>query len=447
MIKNKEFEMDLSFERSFLPTRSSNIKIVVWVEGKIEDKVFQDAITKLASKHPLLRSKIVIREDGTSYLTTKGGKQPKVIIKNGISDKEILNAIYQEDIQPANWESDPISRFILLKGTDGINVIVVYIHHTISDGRAVTFVTNHLLEFIANSDKQVDPLKPISLTTNAPPDVKIPGILKPLMNIINKKWKKEKVIFSPQDFIEVAKKRFENGSEEYLDYSLSEEQTCNLIAEAHKQGVSVNAVLLASSIIAKNQFDESKMTPNKVGFAVDVRSRLTEDAGESCSLLASGSMIKPKIKGKMGLWDLSKIIHEETQKALKSNKKLFIRRVISPLMDPTIGDALYMAQNGWEGTPFIRSMLKKGKKIPVGVVLTNLGGTKLMKEYSGDNPLNLKDAIFYPPVGIENVIELGASTLSGKLHVVSVSKHGSDNSKLKDKIIAKIIEILLKNIM
>ena len=106
-----------------------------------------------------------------------------------LSDKEILNAIYQEDIQPANWESDPISRFILLKGTDGINVIVVYIHHTISDGRAVTFVTNHLLEFIANSDKQVDPLKPISLTTNAPPDVKIPGILKPLMNIINKKWK------------------------------------------------------------------------------------------------------------------------------------------------------------------------------------------------------------------------------------------------------------------
>jgi hypothetical protein len=40
MTKEKEFKMDLTFERSFLPTRSSNIKIVAYVDGEINEELF-----------------------------------------------------------------------------------------------------------------------------------------------------------------------------------------------------------------------------------------------------------------------------------------------------------------------------------------------------------------------------------------------------------------------
>jgi hypothetical protein len=51
MTKENEFKMDLSFERSFLPTRSSNIKIVANVDGEINEKLFRDAVSKLAIRH------------------------------------------------------------------------------------------------------------------------------------------------------------------------------------------------------------------------------------------------------------------------------------------------------------------------------------------------------------------------------------------------------------
>ena len=83
-------------------------------------------------------------------------------------------------------------------------------------------------------------------------------------------------------------------------------------------------------------------------------------------------------------------------------------------MDPTFNDAMYMfQQGGWEGTPLIKQM--GGQGAPVGAVLTNLGGMQLPAEYQGIHPIKLSDAIFYPPIGIEKVIELGASSLLGKL--------------------------------
>ena len=62
------------------------------------------------------------------------------------------------------------------------------------------------------------------------------------------------------------------------------------------------------------------------------------------------------------------------------------------------------------------------------------------------NPIKLKDAVFYPPVGSEKMIELGASSLSGKLHIVTLSPPDAANRELKEKIIPKIIEILKKNL-
>ena len=51
MINEKEFTMELTFERSFLPTRSSNIKIIAYVDGEINEELFRNAVSKLATMH------------------------------------------------------------------------------------------------------------------------------------------------------------------------------------------------------------------------------------------------------------------------------------------------------------------------------------------------------------------------------------------------------------
>ncbi len=444
MSSQKEFKMDLTFERSFLPTRSSNIKIIAYVDGEINEKLFREAVSKMAIKHPYLRSKVVMREDGTAYLTTEGGKEPKSIVVSGNSNADILDAIYQEDLLPSNWEIEPTSRFILIKGVYGSDVVVAYVQHVVADGRSVVLVMKHLLEIIADPTKAIEELIPISLIENAPADVKIPEIQKSYVENINEVWAKQKIAFGVEDFIKVAQQKYASGPDVYVDHSLTQEETIALRNKSREQDVSVNAAILAAILIAK-KLEETEPSSNKIGLAIDVRKFLTKDAGEACNLLASGAMVNPEYKEGMAFWDLAMDIHTKTLKALESNQNIFMTRMMTQLMDPTFNDAMYMFhQGGWEGTPLIKKM--GGQGVPVGAVLTNLGGIQFPAEYEGTNPIKLSDAIFYPPIGIEKVIELGASSLLGKLHIVTLSPQNAANKDLKESVIPKIIEILQKNL-
>ncbi|MFX0044042.1 MAG: hypothetical protein ACFE8L_14100 [Candidatus Hodarchaeota archaeon] len=410
----------------------------------INETLFREAVSKLAIKHPYLRSKVVMRKDGSAYLTTEGGKEPKSIVVPASSNFDLLDAIYQEDLLPSNWETEPTSRFILIKGVNGSDIVIAYVHHVVADGRSVVFVMKHLLEIISDPSKEIEPLIPISLVMNAPKEVKIPESQKSYAEKMNEAWAKQKVTFGVDDFIKVSHQKYAKGPDMYFDHALTLEETIALRNKSKEYNVSVNAVLLAAILIAKN-IEEKEPTPNKVGFAVDVRKRLTKDPGEACNLLASATMVSPEYIEGMAFWDLAKDIHSRTLIALESNQSLFVNRMMSQIMDPTLTDAMYMFQQGdWEGTPLIKQMTSHG--IPVGAVLTNLGGLQLPTEYKGKNPLILSDAVFYPPIGMEKIIELGASSLLGKLHIVSQSPHNATNRELKDKVILKIIKILQENL-
>jgi hypothetical protein len=208
MTKEKEFRMDLTFERAFLPTRSSNIKVVAYLDGEINEKLFRDAVRKLAVKHPYLRSRVIMQEDGTAYLTKEGGKEPKSIVVPGNTNADVINAIYQEDKKPSKWETEPTSRFILIKGVNGSDVVVAYVQHVVADGRSTVLVLKHLLEIIADPAKEIEELMPISLVENAPSDVKIPEIQKSYAAKINEEWAKQKVTFGVEDFIKVAQQKY-----------------------------------------------------------------------------------------------------------------------------------------------------------------------------------------------------------------------------------------------
>jgi NRPS condensation-like uncharacterized protein len=438
--ETKEFTMELTFERSFLPTRSSNIKIVAYVDGEINEEIFRGAVSKLATKHPYLRSKVIMREDGTAYLTTEGGKEPEAIVVSGSSNDDVLDAIYQEDKQPSNWETEPTSRFILIKGINGSDVVVAYVQHVVADGRSTVFVMKHLLELIADPKKENEELTPLSLVENAPEDVAITETQRTITEQINLAWSREKISFGVEDFIKVARQKYESGPDVYVDHTLSVEETAALRNRSKEQGVSVNAAILAATLLAKKSV-ETEPSPDKMGFAVDVRKRLTKDAGEACNLLASGVMVDPEYKDDIEFWDLAKDIHEKTLAALESNQNIFMTRMMTKFSDPTFNDAMYMfQQGGWEGTPMIKKMGGQGS--PVGAVLTNLGGMQLPEQYDGENPIKLKDAVFYPPIGSEKVFELGAASLLGKLHIVTLSTQNAANKEQKEKLIPEIIKIL-----
>ncbi len=417
--ENQEhFEMKMTFERAFTQGSSVYIKMVAYLKGKIDPDNFQAAVKKLGNKHPFLRARVEMK-DPTSYsFTTRGGTFPKVIILHGSSEEDILNAIITENKHPVIFDgNEPTSRFLLLQGAEN-DVIIAYVHHSIADGRAVAFVLKHLLEFLADPQKPILPLTPVSLFNAVPSEVKVSPLLKRMINLINKKWAKEKVVFTPEQVTDACRKRAEASPDLYLKVKLSKEETSLLRERVHAEGVTVNAALMAAALVVKSTVEDTKDMPDGIAIAVDVRDRLTVPVGEACSILALGLIAKGHYQPEVGFWALAKTLHQQSLKGLRSNKKLFGRRMLFSYMDPTLNDAQFMMSVGnWEGTKLLRRMAERGKKI-VGISITNLGGFTLPTSYPGKYTLNLVDAEFIMPIQIKGAIFIAVASLGGRLTMI-----------------------------
>jgi NRPS condensation-like uncharacterized protein len=202
--------------------------------------------------------------------------------------------------------------------------------------------------------------------------------------------------------------------------------------------------LLTASLIAKNKSDKYNSYPDAAGFAVDVRSKMKQQAGEACCIVASSAGIKANFKKYSDFWDIARDIQKQATKAMKSNKKLFMRRLIAPIMDPTFSDAMYLKQVGKRdvGGKFIAKLSKKERKMPVGVMITNLGGMQIPAHYPGMNALRVKDAIFWPPIGVPGVIELGIASLRGKMHILIPAREDKFDVEAQSEYLALLSEVL-----
>jgi NRPS condensation-like uncharacterized protein len=444
-----DFEMEMSFERAIPLGSGVYIKMVAYVFENITPDAFKAAVHKLALKHPLLRSRIEKRQIENKekyFFTTTGGMFPICKIVDGLSEELIVSTILNENLTCGAFDGTlSTSRFILLKGQKQ-SAIIAYIHHCVADGRAVAFILKHLLEFIANPMKLIEPLTPITMLNHLPSDVKIAGFVKSMVNLLNKKWLKEKKEFSAQDIAQVSQERAKKSPDLYVKEKLSQKETQRLRETARRNNVSVNSALMASILMTETQVDETKDFVGGIGFAIDIRDRLTSKAGESCALLASGATIKGKYQEGLSFWDFARVMEDKAKKAMKSNKKIFMRRVLSSYMEPSLIEAQFMLANGnWEGTPMLKKMKGRMKKLPVQAMITNLGGLTLPLSYNdskGVPQIHLDDAEFIMPVQIKNVITVAAASLAGKLTIVLPAGPADFDPNAQRKIAEKIVENL-----
>jgi hypothetical protein len=287
------------------------------------------------------------------------------------------------------------------------------------------------------------------MTQSAPDDAKIPKLLIKLFGFINKKWAKEKPIepYPESEFMAIAKESYATGNDAYLDFGLDEEETTKLRLKARKEGVSVNSVLVAASIMAKNRLPEFEKLPDKAGFAVDIRRKMKKTAGEACTILATSVGIKANIRKYPNFWDLTRDIQKQTDHAINSknaNKRLFMRRLMATYIDPTFSDAMYLKQIGNRdvGGKLIQKLSKKKMKIPVAVMITNLGGMPIPANYPGENALEISDAVFLPPIGVPGIIELGIASLRGRMHILIPARKDKFNVPVQKKYMEELIKIL-----
>ncbi len=108
---------------------------IVRLEGDIQPNILQQALLLLQNHYPLLRVRIIDREDGAYFSSQNIPKIPLQFITK-TEENQWLEIAESELHKKFDKEFHPLCRITLLKSSfrDGVSEIIATFHHAISDG-------------------------------------------------------------------------------------------------------------------------------------------------------------------------------------------------------------------------------------------------------------------------------------------------------------------------
>ena len=404
------YEREIVLERMHLRGPYDNIKMLIRLETPLSEEKVREAVKKIAITHPLLKSRVVIDEQGKATFTTQN--VPEIPLKRyeKIDDESYKKMLYQEDLDTINVEKGPLCRVIFLDHEKKPEIII-YAHHVVCDGLSLLYASQHLLEYIAYPEKKAEVIEPMEysdeLMRRYPPNM----VNKFMINRVNKDWKKRRRIFSEDEFQELLKSM---DRDRYIHIGFSEEETNTLRTRCRDEKVTVNSALVTAMLSASRVTPELKRS-DEVAFAVSIRKILENDPGEACGLYASGVTLKMNYSENGSFWENARKAHRISRKKLEDPDALFSRRTNSIMLDPSIYDALIFATFTDYSDKLIEKFTDKIAKPNLGGIMTNLGGVQIPREYE---KIKVSDVVFIPPASAGGILAIGASSITGKLNLV-----------------------------
>ena len=456
-----------SIEQLFAYSPFSIVAVIARLKGKISEDSVKNAISRVKKKHPVLQCRIV--NNGIGSFRFEPEEEGTEVLFESIqrnSGQKWINVIEEKSKVPFDFEKQSPIRFILLRSPE-VSELIILCHHIICDGLSLSFLTRDLLSAIGDPDMVFEPIseaKPISFE-NIPSDVSINSFVKYMINRINKKWEKQKVLFNQEDYYALNQAYWSEFDHKTKCIELSESETTELVRRCKENNVTVNSALTAAFVGAQDVVQGHHPSHSSVGIAADLRSRLPFDPGENLGFYAGVSRLKIRYNLKKGFWDNARQFHKKI-KPNYTNKLLFTEFLSWLHLTPSIITAVNFKKLGGltnlenasgetlrlfsETKDVVKSILKRDKMDSfthklIGTAITNL--TKLdFPETYGD--LELDRLIIHPggafPLSNVNVV-IGAVTCSGKLTLVFEYEGNTLSSDKVDKINEKAMRFLNVN--
>jgi NRPS condensation-like uncharacterized protein len=404
------YEREIELERFLLRTPGSLVMMLVRLETPVPIDALEKVVEKLNRMHPLLHSRLVIREDGTAYFTTKDAAATRLKVLPKTSEDRFFSVIDEENRIPFHMDKGPLARIVLLDHETHPDILL-YFHHVICDGLSLVYLTRHLMECMADPEREVVSIEPIlygdELLKAYPPGF----VTKTMVKRTNSNWSKRRVIFGEDDYQELVAK---SKPFRFKLIGFDEEETLALRDRCRAEGVTINSALLTAMLVAKRETPGIMKRSDEIGFAVNIRKRLPVEPGEACALYASGVTFKLKYGESRSFWENAQTVHRVSQEKMADDKALFERRAMTLILDPSILDALIFSVLGDFKDPMIDKFAKKFSKADVGTLLTNLGGTRIPKKHG---PYIIDDVLFITGASAGGAPAVLASGIMGKLNI------------------------------
>jgi NRPS condensation-like uncharacterized protein len=464
-IEIKKYERKVtSPERLFTRSPFSIVTMVARIKGNVSEEMLKNAVAKAQQRHSLLRVRIKDDDDHAQWFTSEGVQEIPIEIVPRKSENDWIKIHAEASKIPYEFETHPAIRFILIQSPD-VSELIILCHHIICDGMSLAYLARDLMVHLGDPSREVEVLPapaPITLD-NLPSDVAQSGLVKFLINRMNRQWAEESVFFDHEDYKILTKTYWDNYNHEIFSIELSEEDTSALVARCRKENITVTSAITAAFSGAQSFVEGEKPYHARTVIAASLRDRLPNPPGEAVGYFAAGVELKLKYNHKKSFWENARRFHKKIKPNF-TNKKVFAELLNWLYLEPTFFEVMNFKKLGGlvpsdsarykklsafsKKEDVVLRLLKRDKMdsletVILGPAITNLGRMDFPKTYGA---LELDRLIMQPggafPLSHVNLV-LGAVTCSGKLSLVLEYAEEAVDTGTMEKIKDKAMDYLL----
>lgn len=126
-----------------------NIPIGLWIKGSLDRQAWEYAFTEIVKRHEILRTTFAV-EDGepVQLVREEGSFELEEKTLSGINERtKIIARLNEEARRPFNLVTGPLMRVILYKLDSQEHILLVNMHHIVSDGWSLGILVRELTHF------------------------------------------------------------------------------------------------------------------------------------------------------------------------------------------------------------------------------------------------------------------------------------------------------------
>jgi NRPS condensation-like uncharacterized protein len=432
-----------NIERLFYRAPFCDVIMMARFGRSINDELLGKALNKARLKYPLMGARIERDGDGATRFVFDKVPEFQIKVLDKKDEIQWLESAWNEQKEPFDLNKGPLIKFLLLRSTDGTDLVVIC-HHSICDGLSLTYLIKNIASFLEDPGTKINPqpLPPVLNEDSFSVRIQPTWYYKILLNHMNHSWKKEKVIFNDDDYTKLYKEYWQKTNIGITLFNLSREATSTLISRCHKEHIIVNSALTTAFALA--QYYVQGKSPGylrKALIDVNIRSLLKNYLGDNFGLFASGILITlPDRKG--DFWSTIQKFNMKF-KHLLSNPTKVLGSLTLDYLDPTLIDAVYFAAySHFKSKTVLRVkklMLPSTDKPKRSLGITNLGNVNIEK-----NSYNLNALFFVPQISPNYEKVIGIITADNEMHITVLydrCRIGSDIiEKFKQRTVAYLTE-------
>jgi NRPS condensation-like uncharacterized protein len=429
----------LNMERVFLWKPFTNVTVVARIYGNVIESRLVRALEVVRHEHPLVGAKVVFDQRHDAWFSTDNVRPTQYRAVRRTLDQQWFEEICAESKKAFNPEKGPLIRFVLLYSSE-VSDLLVFCHHSICDGTALTNLIHEILEAYQSltSDGRVNHPPIVTNFLNLP-DISQNTTFKQPIAMANSQWRKEPHYFDQADFEAVHAAFWQKYRYGMTLIELDAEETNGLAKRCREHGVTVgSAASVALFAGYQKAFGMLDKGPQTISIPFDLRRRAAGCKENAFCFLVGGFRFPFAYDESADFWNNVQRFRNEVQ--IGVNKLEFTTLVKAELFDPTLIDARsYGLLKETVPEAFSRtsdlssfiadsnniafSMAKKTRMESLYMVSSNIGRLNFPEKY-GD--LRLDRMYFLPGASPDIPIVLGGVAVGGKM-TFSCTYHNQNN--------------------